>query len=262
MHEVARTEVRATALPAPSTRRLGIRSFVIVTNNRTRNLNRQTPSKPFELVRGERVDLYASGPRGAKPFCVDFVHGPTARRGQANSIRQQPLAKAIGLRVGTPLTVIDATAGLARDAFQMACWGSNVIAIERSHELWELVQDGLQRASRHSESLATIVSRITLMHGDSIELLSSMCKDNRPDVIYLDPMYPESRKSAAVKKEMRICRALVGDDADSDELCTTARETGVRRVVVKRHRLAPPLCGPPSMCIRGTRIRFDVYLKS
>jgi len=217
-------------------------------------------SNSFQVVRGERVELHGTDSRGFRPFFVDFISGPIAHRGKVESIRRQPLAKAIGLHVGMPLTIIDATAGLARDAFQMASWGCKVIAIERSEILFELVQDGLQRGSRH-RPLAKVASRITLIHGDSIGKLSSLCSIHHPDVIYLDPMYPESRKSAAVKKEMRICRALVGDDDDSVELCSAARATGVRRVVVKRHRLAPPLCGAPSMCIRGTRIRFDVYLK-
>ena len=82
-----------------------------------------------------------------------------------------------------------------------------------------------------------------------------------PDVIYLDPMYPTRGKSALSKKEMQICRKLVGDDTDIDSLMTVAMETACKRVVVKRHPHAPPLAPKPSICFKGKKVRYDVYLR-
>lgn len=80
-------------------------------------------------------------------------------------------------------------------------------------------------------------------------------------MICIDPMYPHRSKSALVKKEMRLIRLLVGDDSDSDQLLAAALAIAIRRVVVKRPRLAPALRGPePNFTISGKNSRFDVYL--
>lgn len=85
----------------------------------------------------------------------------------------------------------------------------------------------------------------------------------RPDVICLDPMYPHRTKQAAVKKEMRVLRAVVGDDEDAVALLPLARALAVRRVVVKRPRLAPQLdSAPPDVVYQGNHTRFDVYLSA
>ncbi|MCH7690987.1 MAG: class I SAM-dependent methyltransferase, partial [candidate division Zixibacteria bacterium] len=62
------------------------------------------------------------------------------------------------------------------------------------------------------------VDRITLLQGDSCDVLHNLSHEARPDVVYIDPMYPSSRKAALAKKEMRVCRRLVGDDDDATAL--------------------------------------------
>ena len=76
-------------------------------------------------------------------------------------------------------------------------------------------------------------------------------------------MYPERRKSAAVKKEMAYFHELVGSAAAADDaaLLDCARRTARKRVVVKRPRLGEELAGcRPDYCYRGKSTRFDVYL--
>ena len=74
-------------------------------------------------------------------------------------------------------------------------------------------------------------------------------------------MFPPRRKRhALVKKEMRVCRLVTGDDPDATELLQAALESGVRRVVVKRPAGAPPLSASPSHSTTGRSTRFDVYL--
>jgi len=82
-------------------------------------------------------------------------------------------------------------------------------------------------------------------------------------VIYLDPMFPDSRKSALVKKEMRILREVVGEDVDATELLQLALLCAKRRVVVKRARLASIIEGPkPDLQFKGKSSRYDVYLNT
>ncbi|GAM77379.1 SAM-dependent methyltransferase [Vibrio ishigakensis] len=88
----------------------------------------------------------------------------------------------------------------------------------------------------------------------------------KPDVVYLDPMYPHpenKKKSALVKKEMRVFQHLVGADLDADGLLTPALELATKRVVVKRPDYANWLDEKkPSMAIETKKNRFDVYVKS
>ena len=82
----------------------------------------------------------------------------------------------------------------------------------------------------------------------------------RPDVVYIDPMYPPRRKQSALpKKEPRLLRALVGDDPDAADLARVALQVAARRVVVKRPGHAEPLLPDPDLAYKGKLVRYDVY---
>jgi 16S rRNA (guanine1516-N2)-methyltransferase len=159
--------------------------------------------------------------------------------------------------------VVDATGGLARDAFLLACLGCRVTVVERCGALVQSVRDALRRAGEaHVERLREIVGRMTLVHADSRQWLAELPESERPEVVYVDPMYPMNSGSALAKKQMRILREFVGDDPDAGELLAMARSVARRRVVVKRHRYAPALAPNPSIQFRGNRVRYDVYLNA
>ena len=102
---------------------------------------------------------------------------------------------------------------------------------------------------------------MTLHQGDSLETLSKIAQNMPPQVIYLDPMFPHRRKTALVKKEMRMTRTLVGDDPDASTLFKEALKYANERVVCKRPKLAPSLSeSPPNMSLLSKKHRFDVYL--
>ncbi len=191
---------------------------------------------------------------------VDFVRGTAAFRRLSTGGRRQPLALAVGMKRGSP-TVFDATAGLGRDAFLLACLGCRVTAVERSAVLFALLRDGLARArSADDARLQKIVDRITIRRGDSRNVLRAMTSDSAPDVVYIDTMFEPSGKSALAKKEMRICRLLVGNDSDAGELVEIARAIAGHRVVVKRLRKAAPVAPGVSVSYAGRVVRYDVYL--
>ena len=99
-----------------------------------------------------------------------------------------------------------------------------------------------------------------LFHGVSYDVLEDW-QHERPDVVYLDPMYPHKKKSALVKKEMRIFQQLLGGDEDADKLLAPALKLALNRVVVKRPDSAPWLDNvKPNMAIESKKHRFDVYL--
>ena len=190
---------------------------------------------------------------------VDFVKGRAGYRRRVAGGQRHLLARAIGLR-GDPLTVVDATAGLGRDAFILACLGCDVVAVERSPILGALIEDALRRAcERGSGELDEVVRRFRWVVADARDYLKSLAETKRPDVVYLDPMYPPRGKSALAKKESRICGRLAGGDEDEAELLSIARGIARRRVVVKRHPRSPTLGDAPSGHVQGKSVRFDIY---
>ena len=208
----------------------------------------------------ERLELQTLGPGASGPIYVDFILGQAAHRRRFGGGRKQPLARAVGLKGGMPPTVVDATAGLGRDAFVLACLGCTVYLVERSPIIAALLRDGLLRAERDPEIGSLVRERLHLTKADGRDYLSSLPEHQRPEVVYLDPMYPHRQKSALVKKEMRLLRNLIGDDEDASDLLATALACAKRRVVVKRPRLAPALTGPaPGFQIVAPNTRFDIY---
>jgi 16S rRNA (guanine1516-N2)-methyltransferase len=189
---------------------------------------------------------------------VDFVAGALGYRRRCGGGRGEPIARAAGLRGGRTPSVVDATAGLGRDAFVLAALGCPLTLVERSPVVAALLEDGLRRGAA-APDVAPVVARMRLVHGDATALLPGL----RADVVYLDPMYPHRDSSALVKKEMRLFQALLGPDADSERLLPAALAAARARVVVKRPAAAPPLAGErPAHEIRTKNHRFDVYLVS
>lgn len=208
-----------------------------------------TPDLPFLLhLTEQRLELH--NPK-AGPIYIDFVNGKLSYRSKHGGGRKQPLAKAIGLKSGNNPTVLDATAGLGKDSFILANLGCQVQMLERSPVIAALLYDGLQRLN---SSLS-----LQLIHQDAQNWLST--SSSKPDVIYLDPMYPHRKKSALVKKEMQILQTIIGADIDSSALLTIALNSANKRVVVKRPKWATGLNDiPPTFCINSVNTRFDVYL--
>ncbi|MBV1932589.1 MAG: class I SAM-dependent methyltransferase [Porticoccaceae bacterium] len=193
----------------------------------------------------------------------DFVLGALRHRRLFGGGIKQPLARAVGLSSNFKPTVADLTAGLGRDGFLLASLGAQVSLVERNEVVAALLSDGLlrlQQSAEQDDDLRVISERLSLHRGDSKAWLQSLDASHRPDVIYLDPMFPDRSKSAKVKKEMAVFPGLVGSDDDADELLALALNTACYRVVVKRPRRAPPLGGiKPGFSMEGKTTRFDIH---
>lgn len=189
---------------------------------------------------------------------VDFVAGRQAYRRKFGGGRSEAIAKAVGIKGSYLPDVIDATAGLGRDAFVLASVGCHVRMLERHPVVAALLDDGLQRGYNDAEIGIWLPRRLQLIHASSLTALATLTP--RPQVVYLDPMFPGRQKSALVKKEMRLFQALVGADDDAAALLEPARRLATRRVVVKRPDYAPPLAGVITRDAVITKSqRFDIY---
>ncbi len=214
---------------------------------------------PDSAAPGYRLALQATGSNAPGPVAVDFIAGRAAHRRRYGGGRGQPLARAIGLKRGAAPRVADLTAGLGRDAFVLATLGCRVDLVERVPLVAALLENGMARAA-HDPEVGPTIARMHLHWSDAKQWLASTGAQQRPDVIYLDPMYPTRGKSALVKKEMQLFHGLVGADPDSPALLELAMQRAVKRVVVKRPRSATPLAGwAPGFVISSPNTRYDVY---
>lgn len=225
------------------------------------DFDNKAPKSDFRLYcNPERLELQDLRPNAPGPISVDFASGKANFRRYHGGGRNQTLAKAIGIKKNVVLHIIDATAGMGQDAFVLASLGCHLTLIERSPVFAALLADGLERARLNIE-LNDIIQNMTLEHANSCEFLEKLQAPNLPEVVYMDPMYPQRRKSALVKKEMRYARALLGDDSEAPELLAISLLTATKRVVVKRPKSAPALIGPkPGLSISSKNTRYDIYL--
>lgn len=214
------------------------------------------------------ISLQQTGRRAPGPVRVDFAEGAVDHRRKFGGGKGQMIAKAVGVKANSYPLVMDATAGLGKDAFVLATLGCRVQMLERSPCVYALLQNGLQRArdsaSYHDPELQQIVARMELLAVDSHDYLQQLAASEieamRPDVIYLDPMFPDRQKTADVKKDMAAFHQLVGKDMDADGLLQKALACALYRVVVKRPRKAPFIAGQsPSYQLEGKSSRFDIY---
>ncbi len=213
------------------------------------------------IVTSERLELRLVKPKGREKIVVDFEKGSIGYRRLKGGGYHQLIAKALGLKSGKPKPlVLDATAGFGQDAFILASLGCQVMLIERSPVIAELLLDGLLRAKKNPE-LSEIIRRMEVKVVDACQWLTQHTFTEKPDIIYLDPMFPKREKSALVKIEMRVLADIVGRDEDADQLLSLARSAASTRVVVKRPQKAEPLAFQnPNFVVSGRKNRYDVYL--
>lgn len=206
----------------------------------------------------EGLQFAELGPQAPGPIRVDFVGGAMSHRRLYGGGSGQMIAKAVGIQPGVRPDVLDATAGLGRDAFVLAELGCRLQLIERQTIIAALLEDGLARAAADPE-IGAIVARMHFQAGDAIARMGDWAAD-RPQVIYLDPMFPHRDKSALVKKEMRLFRPLAGNDEDAPALLAAALALASHRVVVKRPRKAPAIAGlRVGYTLEGKSSRYDIY---
>lgn len=152
-------------------------------------------------------------------------------------------------------TAFDATAGLGEDSLLLAAAGFHVTLCESDPVIAALLQDALRRA-HDAPALHDAVARMRFREADSIAQLHAL--EQAPDVVYLDPMFPERRKSAAVKKKFQLLHKLERPCSDELELLQAAMDAKPRKIVVKRPPKGPYLAGvKPTYSLKAKAVRYD-----
>ena len=187
-----------------------------------------------------------------------FIEGPILHRLKYGKGRGQNLAKAVGMKFNKNRNIIDATAGLGYDSFILASLGAKVTLIERSEKMHEILQNGIDEGISFGGEIEKIINRMELLFGDSKDILPKLT----PEVIMIDTMYKDRKKTALVKNNMRLVREIVGPDSDYIELLKVALNCAKNRVVLKQPRYAEPIkeITKCSHQILGKTIRYDVFM--
>ena len=99
--------------------------------------------------------------------------------------------------------------------------------------------------------------------GDSIEAMNR-AEDSIggiPDLVLLDPMFPERQKSALVKKKFQLIHRLESPCMEEETLLNAAIAAGPRKILIKRPLKGPWLAGrKPGYSISGKAVRYDCIL--
>ena len=182
-------------------------------------------------------------------------------------MQQELLVKAARIKGAEQPWAIDATAGFGEDSLLLAAAGFTVDLYEQDCVIAALLKAALDRAA-DDPALAAAVSRMRLHAGE--DSIAGLCHAaeligrgelTAPDVVYLDPMFPERTKSAAVKKKFQLLHHLEQPCADEETLVEAALAVHPRKVVIKRPVKGPLLAGvKPSYQLAGKAVRYDVLV--
>ncbi|GAB6886787.1 hypothetical protein JCM13304A_02850 [Desulfothermus okinawensis JCM 13304] len=208
-----------------------------------------------------RIEVHFEKSKRLKPFFLDEKKYLKLKK---QISKKQPLISAITSRRFRPKLALDLTAGFGFDALCMAIYGISVICIEKNPIIFALLREYIGRIGILDMEVAT---RIRPILENSLGVLKKVGQDiPYPDVIYLDPFFPDhSKRRAREKKYMHVIRMLAqGEGDDLYELLENGFWATKSRVVLKRPLHAKAIfigkIGPEYQ-VKGRGHRFDVYIK-
>ena len=182
------------------------------------------------------------------------------RRVRHGLFQHELLVKAAKLKEkGEHPLALDLTAGMGNDSFLLAAAGFQVIMIEHDPVIAALLRDALRRGIDDA-AVSGILSRMALREGDSLREITWLTET--PDIIYLDPMFPERKKTGLVKKKFQLLHKLEKPCENGEELLEAALRMRPQRVIIKRPANGPTLGGiKPDWSLQGGQIRYDVFAR-
>ena len=177
-----------------------------------------------------------------------------------NNLNGELLVKAARIPGMSPseLTVADATAGLGEDSFLLAAAGYRVLLFEKDPVIYLLLKDALRRAADDPE-IHDIAARMKCTESDSRTALGSITE--KPDIVYLDPMFPARQKSGLVKKKFQLLHLLEKPCTDEKDMMDAAFGADPGKIIIKRPLKAAAMADVrPSYSLSGRTVRYDVIV--
>ena len=186
---------------------------------------------------------------------LDFQTGSSGWR-LKRADHEKLIKKALG-KSDKPLKILDCTAGLIQDSLLFLTLGHHVTAIEQSKILFLLLQDAVRRSKETHNELFT---NFSLIHGNACSFGQ---KADDFDVIYYDPMYPSSKKSALGSGKLEYLTKILEVEQISNEPqmdFEVLQLMPVKKMIVKRPIKAEPFDAGINYQVRGKTTRYDVYI--
>ncbi|MBE8163227.1 MAG: class I SAM-dependent methyltransferase [Bdellovibrionaceae bacterium] len=201
------------------------------------------------------LDVYLPSWGGSKSLGLDFSDNKKEQFKKKAWSLKSLLPRALGLDKKI-VSVLDITAGFCEDSFILTSLGIKVSAVEQSKTIVSLVTAALQKTTRSSE--------FVLIGKNSLNYMQNLIDTNqRPPVIYMDPMFEISSRKALSNKSMQVLQVLEPYTEGLKEknvlLLNQALACASERVVLKRHKKTPSL-KKPNYILEGKLVRYDVYL--
>ncbi len=190
------------------------------------------------------------------------------KRIKPSALYKELLVRAVKIKGKDHLRVLDCTAGLGEDSFLLAAAGWDVVLCEYNPTIYALLADTVQRAQL-SETIGEIGNRMHCVNMDGKEVCEKISRKEiigdvgvfSPDVIFLDPMFPEKTKNSLTNKKLQLFQKLECPCTAEEELFSAALLTGAKKVVVKRPIKGEYLAGKnPGHSISGKTVRYDCYV--
>ena len=231
------------------------------------SINESLEARGLALVPGERGLTLVS--EDGLALRVDLSRD--LRRLRPQNLSRELLVRAARVRGVRQPRVLDATAGMGEDSLLLAAAGFEVTLYEHDRAVAALLRDAIARAGEDpADALSRAVARMRLVEGDSVAAMRRLAtglsdgtvpEGGRPDVVLLDPMFPERRKSASVKKKAQLLQRLEAPCEDEGAMLGAAVALRPRKVVIKRPAKGPWLAGErPSYSVSGKAVRYDVVV--
>jgi 16S rRNA (guanine1516-N2)-methyltransferase len=193
--------------------------------------------------------------RASNKFHIDFHSGSSGWR-LKRADHEKLIKKALG-KSDKPLRILDCTAGLLQDTLLFLSLGHQVTAVEQSKLLFLLLQDALRRSRASHGSL---LENLTLIQGNACMFIKEA--DNF-DVVYFDPMYPTSKKTALGSGQLDYLAKVLeieGFRNEPQEDFEVLRLMPVKKMIVKRPIKAKAFAEGINYKVPGKTTRFDVYI--
>jgi len=144
----------------------------------------------------------------------------------------EPLLSIPDVRPGD--TIIDCTAGLCSDAIAFSYAAGEqgeVIAIEADRIISLITRDGLSRATTDLPEFNAAMRRISVVHGQHLDVLRSM-PDRSADIVYFDPMFRSPIEESSGISPLRNYAFMQEISAES----VAEAKRVARRVVMMKER--------------------------
>ena len=214
------------------------------------------------LVDDKILSLQLNQTKKSSPISIDLVSNLQHYQNKTSNLNSLPIVKALG-NSQKNRTLLDATCGMGKDTSLFLSRGFKVTALENSPIMAKLFENAISRCQQDTNFAKLIKNNLKFKHADAFDTLASLqYSTNKPDIIYLDPMFLEKKKSALSKKEMQILQYILPATTYTEQkkLLSLALKAAQKRDIIKQPKNAPVLIEGVAHQYKGRAVRYDLYI--